>query len=80
MKEEYATSFMAYLYNLGFTSKFQRNEVGIFMTKVPFFGHRTQGFCLCYLQNTQPTWNKFKCEDLGNSNYDSSYGGGCNYA
>jgi hypothetical protein len=54
--------------------------VGIFMTKVPLVGHRTQGLCLCYLPNTQSTWNKFKCENFDNSNYDSSYGGGCNYA
>ncbi len=43
---------------------------------VPFFGHMTQGFSFCYLLNTTCTWNKFKCENLDNSNHEHSYGGG----
>jgi hypothetical protein len=49
---------------------------GIFTTKVPFFDHRIQGSCFCYLPNTQFKWNKFKWEIFDNSNYDNFHGGG----
>ncbi len=50
--------------------------MGILTIKVPFFHHRTQGLCFCYLPNTKFKWNKFKWEILDNSNYDSFHGGG----
>jgi hypothetical protein len=48
---------------------------GIFIIKVPFFDHRTQGLCFCYLPNIKSKWNKFKWENLDNSNYDNFHGG-----
>jgi len=41
-----------------------------------FFGHMIQGLCFCYLLNTTYTWNKFKCENLDNSNHGHSDGCG----
>ncbi len=43
--------------------------LAIFMVRVPFFGHKTQGLHCCYLPNY--TWNQFNCES-----FDNSYGGG----
>jgi len=51
-------------------------HMSIFTIKVPFFYHKTQGFCFCYLPNTKSKWNKFKWEILDNLNYDNSHGGG----
>jgi hypothetical protein len=34
--------------------------VSIFTIKVTFFGHKTQGFCFCYLSNIKSKWNKLK--------------------
>jgi hypothetical protein len=63
------------------SSKYVRTFV-----RVSLFGHMTQGVCFWSLPNIKSTWNPFKCENLDNSNYDNSYGGGdffacvCNYA
>jgi len=49
---------------------------GIFTIKVPFFGHRIQGLCFCYLPNIESKCNKFKWEIMNNSNYDNFHDGG----
>jgi hypothetical protein len=48
----------------------------IFTIKVPFFDHKIQGFCFCYLPNTESKSNKFKQKIFNNSNYDNFHGGG----
>jgi hypothetical protein len=50
--------------------------LGIFIIKVPLFGHTTQGLCFCHLPNIESKWNKFKWKILDNSNYDHFHGGG----
>jgi len=50
--------------------------MGIFTIRVPFFGHKTQGFCFCYFPNIKSTWNKCKWKILDNSNYDNFHSGG----
>jgi hypothetical protein len=50
--------------------------MGIFIIKVPIFGHMIQGFWFCYLPNINSTWNKFKWKILDDSNYDNLHGGG----
>jgi len=51
-----------------------KKKLSIFIVKVPFFEHKIQEFCFCYLLNIESTYNQFKCENLTNSNYDNSYG------
>ncbi len=34
--------------------------ISIFIIKVTFFGHKTQGFFFCYLSNIKSKWNKLK--------------------
>jgi hypothetical protein len=50
--------------------------MNIFMIKVPFFRHKIEGLCFCYLPNIASKWNKFKWKILSNSNYDHFHGGG----
>jgi hypothetical protein len=49
-------------------------SLGVFTMRVPFFDHRTQGLCFCYLPNIE--LNKTKWDVLDNSNYDNFHGGG----
>jgi len=49
---------------------------GIFTIRVPFFDHKTQGLCFCYLPNIKSKWNIFKWEILDNLNYNNFHGGG----
>jgi hypothetical protein len=46
------------------------------MVRLPLFEHKTLGFHFCYLPNNFFRWNQFKGENLDDSNYDSSCGGG----
>jgi len=68
--------FMFYGRPIKMVLDFKVKFLGIFRIKAPLFGHKTQRFYFCYLQNIKFKWKQFKWKILDNSNYDNLHGGG----